>query len=189
MAGAAHSFLENNKPITHCPKCKLKLVNEEYIHNFDKKGNYITPTKVVDACYDYTQIFNNNCNLAKTFYEVINCLAPDHLVVEGIVENQKKSKEEYEAQKGIKDDFNLHNYILIKAICGKKEHIIYNINLATINYANIGGRYNSFYVDLFAKQNALYIDFLQRVLTQDLRVKVKTKQKVDFEKELLTYKV
>ena len=70
----------------------------------------------------------------------------------------------------------------------QKSYVLYEITLDVIELANIGGRYNSFYIEYLARQNALALEFFKELIETDCKVSIKTSQKVKFEKELQSYR-
>ncbi len=186
MADAARDFVKNNKPITYCPDCNMKLVYEKYINYFDNSGNFCFKTETLTL--PYQNEFDFHCKLISKLAEIKNCLVFETINLEGVVEKVEKeglSKEQLE--KGTADTHNLINHILIKVLNNKQIKTLFDIIVSKVNYANFGDRYNSFYIDYFTNLNKAALNIFETAISKDLKVKVKTNQIVNFDNKLKKY--
>jgi|GEM_PF-2812288 len=191
MAQAARDFMESNEFIDTCPDCKARLVQEEYIKFYDKKGEFNVPTKDVVVAFDNKELFRKFVDFICEISPMVSCLDAKTVTLEGVLKLEPKSKEELAKEnKGIRNDNNLRSSILLSVSNKDKTYTLYNITLGLVEFANIGGRYNSFYVEYFAGQNTLALNFFKELLEVDLRggVKVKTSQNIYFDDKLQSYR-
>lgn len=183
MAEAAKDFVKNNKPITHCPKCKVKLVNEELLTYFDNNGNFVFETEQLTL--PQNNEFDFYCKLINEISRVWSCINFETLTLEGILETIKKENSTSNAT------HEIVNHILVKAQNGKKEVTLFDIVISKVDYS-FGSRYNSFYVEYFTNLNKATLNFLESAINTDLKIlklKIKTVQTVNFENNLKKYSI
>ena len=189
MAEAAKDFLDSNDYIEVCPDCHLKLVQEEYVKYFNMKGEFCLPTQYVSLPLDTKEYFTKFNNFISELHPLFGLLDLKSVKLDGIIEAQKKQKEELAvANKMIINDYDVVSKIVLTMSTKEKSYVLYEITLDIIELANIGGRYNSFYIEYLIRQNTLALEFFKELIETDCKVSLKTSQKVKFEKELQSYR-
>lgn len=153
MASAAKNFSENNKSITHCTECNLKLVREYLKDRFDENGEYISKCKQIEftemAIEDFASELNGQIMSFKECFENAETSFGYLVEIERgkiIEENSKRyivfSNETKECNSF--EEVKLNGFVLLKGCNDEKEYELLKVEICN-SYNYIGGtRYNNF---------------------------------------------
>ena len=85
---AAKDFIQNNKIITQCENCNIKLVPESLIHNFDSNGNYAPNQITIDKDYDLFKLY---LEILKNIQSFFSCIDNGKIILSAnVVDNEEK---------------------------------------------------------------------------------------------------
>ena len=185
MAEAARDFVENNENTVICEKCGVRLVEDENLEFYNKKGDFAYKSQVLK--FPQGEIFQFYLNMVELLQRIIQCFNSPEILIEGVLEKVRKENIDGEKLKKNKTKSNiLLNHIKI-SVKEEKEHQVYDLILGEYEYSEFGDRYNSFVIEYNMGLLKSIVEFFVGALKKDLQLEVQSSIKANLNKKLMTY--